>query len=417
MQSRFRTGSHSPTTWPIRFIGIAGGASFIAFWLLAERSRLGGPSDVVHCLVFGGLIVLSAFRAQVALLLAGLFVALQLVGLAPGPTATTWPAYGAVAVLAFFAGAYEIGLGRLVSLGLGLLLSVLIGARMTFESSRGGSWGNWVGHVDQLHPVRADLAVLSSAAFGLFAAAWVAGFAMRSVAEKRQLSERLTVTQGTAGQLDLELRLTQEREQIARDVHDSMAHALAVISAQATGGSAQAATRPDTAVAVLDQVALLAQSALRDLQAVLAGPGSLADRGERQGFKGLPALFESSRQGGLTITEVTEGTPATQPTDAGRVAYRVVQEALTNVIKHGDVSRPVRVRTSWSATEVEVSVSSSLADGPRRTTSSGHGLRGMGGRVEASGGTLTAGPAGAGTWAVVAHLPLNGREAMTDALV
>jgi len=77
----------------------------------------------------------------------------------------------------------------------------------------------------------------------------------------------------------------------------------------------------------------------------------------------------------------------------------------------------VRVRTSWFATEVEVEVSSSLADDPRRTTSSGHGLRGMGDRVEASGGTLTAGPAGAGTWAVVAHLPLNAQEAMTDALV
>jgi signal transduction histidine kinase len=201
----------------------------------------------------------------------------------------------------------------------------------------------------------------------------------------------------------------QERDRIARELHDVVAHAVSVMVVQA---GAERLARPDSPSRdVLLAVEKAGRQALVELRAML---GVLRTSGEEGSdpapdLRALPALVDHVRSTGLPVELHVSG-DADVPAGLGLSAYRVVQEALTNVLRHaGEV--PTRVSVDVAADAAVVEVRSELpAAGRTPTPGSGRGLTGMRERVALHDGTLTAGQDGA-EWVVRARLPLVRRGA------
>ena len=203
----------------------------------------------------------------------------------------------------------------------------------------------------------------------------------------------------------------EERTRIAREMHDVVAHSVSVMVVQA--GAAETAMDEDPTYSreALGQIRALGAEALEDMRRVLA---VLRDDTAQEvsppapGLAVLPDLLGQAQAGGLQTKLVVEGQARTLPAGLDLTAYRIVQEALTNVRRHADADlATVSVRFSPSELEVEVSDD---GRGPESATPStvGHGLLGMRERVALFGGTLEAGALPRG-FRVRAVLPLGGR--------
>jgi signal transduction histidine kinase len=189
-----------------------------------------------------------------------------------------------------------------------------------------------------------------------------------------------------------------ERARIAGDLHDSLAHALTLITLQA--GSARERKDPTLADGALAAIEQTGRDALADMQRFLAllGPGSP----DAPGIQDLPGLVEQVRSGGLEVeldTEAGQVTPGISTT-----VFRVVQEALTNVVRHSD-ARTARVVVHRDGSELVARVSDDGRAVPERTTGSGRGLAGLTERVRVFDGTVSSGRTQHG-WQVEARIPL-----------
>jgi signal transduction histidine kinase len=220
--------------------------------------------------------------------------------------------------------------------------------------------------------------------------------------EKRQRDEREREEKSRQ-------RVADERLRIARDLHDTLAHSLVAINVRA-GVATHLQDSQDPAEALLD-IKQASADALRDLRVTL---GLLRERGEAApvlpvlDLAALPELVERARAGGLDTEIDLELNGEVVPSPVGQVAYRIVQEALTNVLRHAHASRAhVGVEKNGEALVVEVTDDGGggAPGGPE-----GHGLRGMGERAAALGGRVTAGPRTEGGWRVLALLPLSGAD-------
>ena len=199
-------------------------------------------------------------------------------------------------------------------------------------------------------------------------------------------------------------RVAGERLRIARELHDTLAHALVAINVRA----GVAAHTGRDAAAALGEIKDVSAAALGDLRTTLDLLREEADAAPTQpalDLAGLPALLESARAGGLrAAAEVTvDGTAI--PSPIGQAGYRIVQESLTNVLRHARASSArVVVRVVDRALDIEV-----VDDGRGGSgAGEGHGLRGMSERADALGGRVVAGPGERGGWRVHARLPLAG---------
>lgn len=193
-----------------------------------------------------------------------------------------------------------------------------------------------------------------------------------------------------------------ERRRIAREMHDVVAHSLAVVVSQAEGGRLVVGGSPERAADILDTIAGTGREALNEMRGLL---GVLRDEdapsAPQPGLADLPALVARMRQAGLDVDYAAEPFGVVPP-GVGLTAYRVVQEALTNVARHAP-GRPASVAVRRTDDELEVVVTD---DGRRGTDAApGRGITGMTERVEAVGGRLEAGP-GASGWTVRARIPL-----------
>jgi signal transduction histidine kinase len=199
-------------------------------------------------------------------------------------------------------------------------------------------------------------------------------------------------------------RVANERLRIARELHDTLAHALVAINVRA--GVAAHLQSQDPAAALLD-IKTVSAEALRDLQVTL---GLLRERDEAApvspvlDLTALPVLVDRARASGLDADVDIHGNGVVVPAHVGQVAFRIVQEALTNVLRHaGASSAHVLVTTSGTILQVEVT-----DDGRGGTAGTeGHGLRGMEERAAALGGRVVTGPRVEGGWRVLAQLPLS----------
>jgi signal transduction histidine kinase len=265
------------------------------------------------------------------------------------------------------------------------------------------------------------LGVLANMAF--FSVAWAIGIALRARRETlevriREAEERANVERQSTARV-----LAEERLRIAQELHDVVAHSMSVIAVQAGVGAHVLADRPDQARAALDAISATSRGALTEMRRLL---GVLRDSdGERDhapapGLSDLPRLVDEVRSAGVPVTLNVEGSSVCVNAAIELSAYRVVQEALTNVMKHAGVASRVDVNVQYLPGSLAVEVvddgrgataqmsNGGHADNGAATT--GHGLVGMQERVEVWGGELTAGPVTGGGYRVKALLPYGDTE-------
>jgi signal transduction histidine kinase len=203
-------------------------------------------------------------------------------------------------------------------------------------------------------------------------------------------------------------RATEERLRIARELHDTLAHSLVAINVRA--GVALDLHDSQDPTEALQDVKLASAAALRDLRATLSllrDQGEVAPTAPAFDLEALSGLVENARTAGVRADMDVDADNATVPSAVGGAAFRIVQEALTNILRHADAtSASVRVRAMSDALDIEIT-DDGRANGAGVTP--GHGLRGMVERAAALGGRVHAGPRDDGGWRVHAVLPLNGR--------
>jgi signal transduction histidine kinase len=201
-------------------------------------------------------------------------------------------------------------------------------------------------------------------------------------------------------------RADEERLRMARELHDVLAHSISVINVQAGVGLALLDSDPEQARTALTTIKSASKEALGEVRQVLEGlrtPGE-APRAPAPGLDRLPELVAQAADAGLTVE--VEGTPPKLPPGADLAAFRIVQEALTNVVRHSG-SRQARVRISSGGGVLRLRIDD---DGPATGADaggSGNGLAGMRERAAALGGTIEAGRRVDGGFRVLAVLPLR----------
>ncbi|MBL7493498.1 sensor histidine kinase [Frankia sp. AgB1.9] len=199
-----------------------------------------------------------------------------------------------------------------------------------------------------------------------------------------------------------------ERVRIARDMHDIVTHSVGLMIVQAEAGPVVARTDPARAEAVFDTIAATGREAVDQLRVMLGALRGQAGREPVPGIDAVGELVARTGRGELRTSLTEEGERRPLPVDVGVAAYRIVQESLTNVVRHAG-ARSVEVTLSWTDASLEVRIAddgggTGLSGPPRE----GHGLLGMRERAQACGGTLAVDPRG---FTVTASLPAPGRPA------
>jgi len=198
-----------------------------------------------------------------------------------------------------------------------------------------------------------------------------------------------------------------ERTRIARELHDIVSHSLSVVITLADAAAVVSRTDPDRGAEAMTEVSEVGRSALSDMRAMF---GVLRDSEPlglepQPGVAGLGALAERVRATGLPVDLAIEGTPFPLGAAAELTVYRIIQEALTNTIRHASAGR-ASVTIGYDAPLVHVRIGDdgTATPPPAGTGQRGHGIAGMRERAALHGGTLLAGPAPGGGWAVSATL-------------
>jgi signal transduction histidine kinase len=209
-------------------------------------------------------------------------------------------------------------------------------------------------------------------------------------------------------QQQAELAAAAERARISREMHDVVAHSLSVIVAQAQGAAAALERHPRRAAAAIANVVDTGRRSLAEMRRLLGvvrqGPAAL-----EPGMAGLAALVGQMCSAGLSVGLDIVGDPVPLPAGVDLSAYRIVQEALTNALKHAGVGTKVLVRLEFTDDALYVDVTD---DGPAppmsadQPATNGHGLLGIAERVHLLGGDVTVGPVGTAGFRVRARLPV-----------
>ncbi|MEO3929794.1 sensor histidine kinase [Micromonosporaceae bacterium B7E4] len=244
--------------------------------------------------------------------------------------------------------------------------------------------------------------------FGPTAIAFLVAYAMGTSARARR--DRISMLEERAHRLteEQDAAAARERERIAREVHDILAHSMSLVVVQAEAGPVVVRSDPGKAEELFDTISDTAREALVQLRRAL---GVLRSDGPARApvpdLDAVRPLVESARRAGLLATLEEHGQRRPVPADLGVTAYRIVQESLTNTLRHARAGA-VRVRMDWAdaALRLEVSDDGRGPSGDGRP--GGLGLVGMRERVSAVGGTLSTGPGPDGTgFRVAATLPLR----------
>jgi len=245
----------------------------------------------------------------------------------------------------------------------------------------------------------------------VFAIAWVIGDNLRT--RRAYLAE----LEARAARLEREREekadraVAEERARIARELHDVIAHNVSVMVVQAAAGEEVFDEDPERARESLSAVASTGRAALTELRRLLGIIRSEEDRGAdfapQPGIEYVGELVRQVNDAGLPVELSVIGEPRALPEGVGLCAYRIVQEALTNTLKHADASG-ARVNVRYAADALELQV---VDDGRSRSQvngeTGGHGLIGMRERVALFGGELTASPRAGDGYEVRARLPLE----------
>ncbi|WGY02060.1 histidine kinase [Nocardioides sp. QY071] len=219
--------------------------------------------------------------------------------------------------------------------------------------------------------------------FALLATPWLLGLALRFAARSQDSRRSQVAAEAQRDQAEEIARLREEQAQLARDVHDVVGHSLAVILAQAE--SAQYLEDADTQglKTTMANIAGSARSSLEDVRQVLSSTSDTTTQAAQQ--TDLDSLVDGVRASGHEVVTTEVGTPQPMPPELAVVAFRVLQEMLTNAIKHGRRDQPVHVERHWEG-DLRIEVQNAVLPGD--SPGGGQGLDGMRRRLEAVGGRL-----------------------------
>lgn len=367
-------------------------------WVTVSTLSLGGsrgPAYEAFLLLLGLIMVVPLLWRRTQPDVAALGVAIGHVGLL-FVTPIVNAANILVPIVLYAVAAYGNRIRARIWLGVGLVAALAAGLRWSARDAPGT--GTYAMSLTDRLTLTSVIGVTCAA---IVLAAWFMGsFAAQRRLRVEELRERAVSAERERDQ-SARLAVTEERSRIAREMHDVVAHSLALIVVQCdgavyvAGGDGSAEQRLATTSQALETIGSTARSALADtrrLVGVLKDEGSPAERAPQATLAEIPALVERLRGAGIPATFSVVGDPSLHaPLDsAGELAtYRIVQESLTNVLKHAGPDATVAVQLAHRPGALEIDVCDT-GQGTQPSDGLGHGLIGMRERAASVGGSLNA---------------------------
>jgi signal transduction histidine kinase len=238
--------------------------------------------------------------------------------------------------------------------------------------------------------------------------AWLAGLALRIRHDREQaLEKRAAALERDRDALAL-AAVADERVRIGRELHDGVAHAIGVIVVQARGGRASLSTDPAATREALDAIETTGVQALNEMHRlveIIRSDDERASLSPPPGLRDLDRLVDQVREAGLPVDFAVEGTPTDVAPGVDLSAYRIVQEALTNALRHAGTAT-ARVRITYAAADLGLEITDTGAPASATDQRDGLGLVGMRERAALVGGSLDAEPVAGGGFVVRARLPI-----------
>jgi signal transduction histidine kinase len=239
-----------------------------------------------------------------------------------------------------------------------------------------------------------------------FVVAWVAGYALRERAERAEAAEERAFHAELERETTARIAVAEERTRIARELHDIVAHAVSVMVLQvgAVRHNLPAASEDHDLLRGVERAGRTALAEMRRLLAAMRREGDEAELSPQPGLDGLDSLLDEVNRAGLPVELHVDGTPFPLPRGIDLSAYRIVQEGLTNALKHAHAS-DVDVTVRYRPDELEIEVRDN-GQGSATNGDLGHGLIGIRERVMLYDGKMTAGTAIEGGFVLTTRLPL-----------
>ncbi|PPH79396.1 hypothetical protein C5C50_12840 [Rathayibacter sp. AY1D9] len=381
-------------------VGVAGGQALVL--LLVAGLPFAGVDGAMQLLVAGVLavaLVLHRRSPVLALSIAWAGAALQMsASLAPGPAdlailAVLFGAGASESRRVRIAGAVSAVLGAVVAVVYLVLVFDLVASAYDGLLSAGATFGGIL------------------ATLGL---SWTIGLLSRSVRRAREGQTLRAQAEQERARAQRELDTVEERNRIARDMHDVVAHSLAVVIAQADGARYLGATSPEQTDTALLTISSVARDALGDVRVLLAQLRHSQSDGPQPGARDLPALLDSVGGAGAPVRAELAVDLEAVPRAVGLALYRIAQEATTNALRHGRPGSPLDIALRQDGGELALTVRNARCADVERDSlpGEGHGLVGMRERAALVGGVLAAGPVG-DDFVVDARLPSSPSLART----
>lgn len=413
-----------------RWLDPIGAAIFCGLWVMAEAGRVQPLTESATeasrtwmvLLGYTSAIATARWLPTVSIALITAVPILQLVGVLAPVDPTQAPILLAAFWVAFVAARSGPTPVVLISLGSAVVQAGALGFGVQ----------NAVDTVYSVSDPQGDAgAALSGTAaavlyLALFTASWSVGFVLRRNAEQRDERRRLADIEADLKAAESELQIVRERGAVAQEVHDVLAHSLAVVVAMADGSRFIREKRPETTDASLQDIADAARSALVDLRGLMQELTEQTGR-PQPGLADVDALLERMRAAGLGVSAIQSGEPGGLSPAQELAVFRILQEALTNALEHAGRRTDVTVSLDWRGPGLSMTVrsaSSGVSSSASNRTPQGEqargrgfGVRGMTERARLAGGWLTAESTsedGAG-FLVTAFIPTPARAGRIEA--
>ncbi|WP_253182704.1 histidine kinase [Arthrobacter sp. SW1] len=381
---------------------------FFALWCVGEAGRMGPWPGLPYwpgtwaLVVMTTAIAVAVWQPYLSLGLTAMLLAGQLLYVFPMMEANHWAIYiGSFIALSFILWTAPNRVRLVAGISNVVFAGIMTYLMISWRYGYGVGWFMPLDLGDRwaLHYYGWQLfAVLLLIAAGCSAV----GIVLRLYQERGTLFLARNEAQASLKEAEVELVIEQERTRIARDLHDVLAHSLAVIAAQADGTRYLSKDQPKPVLDALENIAVSARHALVDAQRVIEGVRDDAMMAPQPKLSDVGPLVERMRQGSLKVQHSESGTPVDLGGGQQLAVFRIVQECLTNALKHGGRGTAVRLHLDWSGPGLTIHAASKLpssavnggADDGGTPSRTGRGIPGMRERAHLAGGWLTAGPDG-----------------------
>jgi signal transduction histidine kinase len=393
---------------------------FYVLWILAETGRTVGapwPAYPFTLAVLAAAIGLARAFPRVAIMLPSAVLVFQLAFPPARYGETTWPVYFGILIACFIVSATANKKTRLLALPVTVAYGVICSMLMGIPAlSDGWGWSAWVGATYLVNPVQDSFLLILAANLVLAVGTWSLAFGLRSSRLLQETDAKFGATVEELHSAEIDLIVSRERDRIAQDVHDIMAHSLAVIIAQADGARFIGPQRPEAIGDSLERIAGSARSSLSEVRILIESLVSEPEGHSNPTIENLDELLERMRGAGLATSIERFGDSRALTPGQQLAVYRIVQEALTNALKHAGREPSARITMDWRGPGLALSISSTgtpvtqaeASDSDSRTT---RGLYGMRERARLAGGWLTSGADDDGdVYLVTAFIPSTGDE-------